>query len=216
MTFEKSKNEKNENLSSIVSYIGKNLAFFLKVIPVLGVTFSLYLYARAENIDIFVHYSFWVSALPVIVVGELILGALYAICVFIPVFTLYVLLWAPCNGEGVERSVQGIDWSISSRREKLLLIKPGMQLFLLVILPVAFVTGILASEWWFLLLYFVLIAVAVFFFEGKAKRLLKSYDYIGIAFVSALSNSLFFHFTEPEWDMDHMVCTHGNIILILF
>jgi hypothetical protein len=83
----------NNNFPDVIGSIDKYLGIILKTLPLLGLlaTLSLYHYAREVKVDVFSHYSSWISILPVIAVAETFIGVLVIIYLFGPVFFIDLL-----------------------------------------------------------------------------------------------------------------------------
>jgi hypothetical protein len=91
------KYKKNNNLPGVIGSIDKYLGILLKALTILGLlasllaTISLIYYAHEEKVNIFSHYSSWVSALSVITFMELLVGLSLTILAFYPAGTFYFL-----------------------------------------------------------------------------------------------------------------------------
>jgi hypothetical protein len=117
--------DKKNYCSDIIDCIDKYLSIFVKALPFLGLlaVFPLYYYAHEENINLFSHYSSWISILPVIASLEFINGLFVFSFVFVPGFMIYLL-----NKLG-HKEVKEFEWKGKSIRIEIPVI--GLYLFML-------------------------------------------------------------------------------------
>jgi len=86
--------KKNKYCPDIIDCIDKYQSVFLKALPVWGLVatilamISLFHYAHEEKIDVFSHYSSWVSFLPIITVAETLIVVVITLYCFVIVFII--------------------------------------------------------------------------------------------------------------------------------
>jgi hypothetical protein len=201
MASEGVKDGKNKYRKTILDCIDESLSIFRKALPVLGVVatilamISLSYYAHEENIDVFNHYSSWVSVVPVIAIVVILIGLLFVVLALYPAGVIYFLIIPLLRQDGIEGNnrskLQGNPLSDEEKlKRKSLTTKVILVYALSVVLPFILVALGSGSEWvannfWFCFVIYILITATVllcleryevfdlrFFYKWQSFRLL--------------------------------------------
>ena len=158
MASEGVKDGRDKYRKTILVCIDESLSIFRKALPVLGgvapilAMTSLSYYAHEENIDVFNHYSSWVSVVPVIAIVVILIGLLFVVLAFYPAGVIYFLIIPLLSKDGIESNNRSkLLGNLLSDEEKLkrksLATKVILVYVLSVVLPFILVTMGSGPEW---------------------------------------------------------------------